>query len=146
MQHFYSFVSQVISLLPQTGNSMLSKGLRLWDSVSAFHPAYHPLSPFLLVIVSASSPFVSGLVSLLVGHCVHLVSLPSPFVSLLVSLLVGHSVRLSVCVRLVSLPFSLLVGPCVLVLLFPFVCHCVRPVSLLSPFVSGLDSLLVSQL
>ena len=99
-------------------------------------PLLFLLSPFLLVLVSALSPFlspfVSGLVSLLVGHCVSLLSLLFPFFSLLVSLLVGH------CVRLVSLlsPFvsglvSLLVG------------HCVRLVSLLFPFVSLLVSLVV---
>ena len=122
----------------------------LRDSVSAFRPACIPLSPFLLVTMSAFSllsPFVSGLVSLLVGHCVRfvpfcylglpsclpscwspcppcrhcmrLVSLLFPFVSLLVSLLVGH------CVRLVSLLFpfvSLLVD----------VSKCGRNASLLS--------------
>ena len=70
------------------------------------------------VTVSVLSPFCflfSGLVSLVVGHCVRLVSLPFPFVSLVVPLLVGH------CVGLVFLLFpfvSLLVG------------HCVRLVSL----------------
>ena len=52
------------------------------------------------MIVPVLSPFVSGLVSLLGGHCVCLVSLLFPVVSLLVSVLVGH------CVRLVSLLFS----------------------------------------
>ena len=71
--------------------------------------------------MSASSllpPFVSGLVSLLVGHCVRLVPLLFPFVSLLVSHFVGHCVRLPSCL--------------------PSLCP---HVSLLSPFASGLESL-----
>ena len=53
--------------------------------VSVLSPFCYLLSPFLLVIVSALSswsPFFSGLVSLLVGHCVRLISLLFPFVAL----------------------------------------------------------------
>ena len=81
---FCFFLSLVLSPL-------LLVTVAVWFSFS-FH-----LSPFLFVLVSALSsflsPFVSGLVFLLVGHCVHLVSLLFPFFSL------GH------CVRLVFLLF-----------------------------------------
>ena len=85
---------------------------------------------------SLCPPFVSGLVSLLVGHCVRLVSLLFPFISLLVSLLVDHCVRLVSLVfpfvsLLVSLVVPLLVGHCVrLVFLLSFTC----PPSRLQPF------------
>ena len=84
-QHFFSFVSGVISLL--FSNQVTVRGSQcflrvsalLRDSVSAFRRG---LSPF---------------VSLLFGHCVRLVSLVSPFVSGLASLLVGHCVCLVSC-------------------------------------------------
>ena len=116
---FCSFVSHVISLLfskqvtVRGCQCFLRVSALLRDSASAFRPACQPLSP----LRPPCLPSVSGLASLLVGHCVrlvsclppcvHLVSLLSSFVSRLVSLLVGH------CVRLVSLlsPFvSLLVS------------------------------------
>ena len=83
-------------------------------TVSALSPSCFLLSPSLL------SPFVSGLVSLLVCHCVRLVSLLFPIVSGLVTLLVG----LLLVSLLVFLLGSLLVD------------HCVRLVSLLFPFVA----------
>ena len=87
---------------------------------------------------SLLSPFVSGVVSLLVGHCVRLVPLLlplSPFLSLFLLVTVS---ALSPCVRLVSLLF-----PFVSLLVCLLVGHCVRLVSLLFPFVSLLVSLLV---
>ena len=89
---FCSFVSHVISLLfskqvtVRGCQCFLRVSALLRDSVSAFRPACLPLSPFLLVTVSAFSllsPFVSGLVSLLVGHCVRLVPLLLPLSPLL---------------------------------------------------------------
>ena len=149
---------RVSALLPPSVR-LVSLGLpSCWSlcppSCWAWSPFCFLLFPFLLVIVSALSPFlspfVSGLVSLLVGHCVHLVSLLFPFFSLLVSLLVGH------CVRLVSLlsPLSPFLSPFLLVtvsvlspfcfLLSPFLLVIVSALSpFLSPFVSGLVSLLV---
>ena len=103
MQH-YSFVSQVPPFSAGNATFLLVclPGLSLVVSaLSAFClPLCPVLSPFSLVIVSV---FPSCLVL-----CVRLVSLLYPFVSLLVSLLVGHCVRLvGHCVRLVSflLPF-----------------------------------------
>ena len=63
MQHFYSFVCHVISLLfskqvtVRGSQCFLRVSALLRDSVSAFRPACHPLSPFSLVIASALSSF-----------------------------------------------------------------------------------------
>ena len=81
------------------------------------------LNAFLGGHSSALSPFVSGLVSLLVRHCVHLVSLLSPFVSLLV----GH------CVCLVSL-LSPVLSPFLLVTVSALSPFCFLLTSFLSPF------------
>ena len=119
--------------------------------VSAFRPACLPLSPFLLVTVSALSPFCSLCLRSclpscwsLCPPCLHL----SPFVSGLVSLLVGHCPP---CLPSVSfcLPscFPFCWSLCTLCLpspvLSPFLWVTVRLVSLLSPFVSLLVSLFV---
>ena len=156
-QHFYSCVSQAISVLPCPPSVRLvslclpSCCHFLLVTVSALSPLWVIVSvlslfcfllspflcPFLLVIVSVLSPFlspfVSGLVSLLGGHCVRLVSLMFPFVFLLVSVLVCH------WVRLVSFLFLF-----VLLLVSVLVCHCVRLVSLLFPFVSLLSPFLLA--
>ena len=112
-------------------------------TVSVLSPFCFLLSPFLLVIVrlvSLLSRFVSGLDSLLVGHCVRLVSLLFPFS---VSLLVDHCVRLvSLLFPFVSLLVSVLVGHCVCLvslfcfLLSPFLLVIVRLVFLLVSHVS----------
>ena len=73
---FCSFVSHVISLLfskqvtVRGCQCFLRVSALLRDSASAFRPACQPLSP----LRPPCLPSVSGLASLLVGHCVRLVS------------------------------------------------------------------------
>ena len=86
-----------------------------WRRLRTAHPNLLDVirAPVIVSLPSVSfvsgllSPFVSGLVSLLVGHCVRLVSLLvsllSPFVSGLVSLLVGVLPAVSFCLPSVSL-------------------------------------------
>ena len=125
--------------IPQSGNCLKVSAL-LRGSISTFRLVCSFVSPF-VVIVSPFSlvfPFVPNLVSLLVGHCVRLVSLLFRSISLLASLLAGYSVRLvSLCLWF-CLPSSWLLCPpylpSVSFCFLPSFGHCVRLVSLLSPF------------
>ena len=98
LSSLFPFVSLLVGHCALCFFLFLVLSLLLLVTVSVLSPFCFLLSPFLLVIVSALSPFfspfVSGLFSLVVGHCVRFVSLLFPFVSLLVPLLVGHCVRL----------------------------------------------------
>ena len=124
--------------------------------VSVLSPFYYLLScllfvSLLLVIVSASSllpPFVSSLVSLLVGHCVRLVPLLIPFVSLLVSLFcwsLRPSAFLSPFLWVIAsacLPLPPLLSPSLLVIASSLCPPCLPLFAVLSPFLLGIVSVL----
>ena len=94
MQHFYSFVSATFLFICLPGDfftspnrlllgfPMLSKGVRLAAGQRVRLPAYHPLSP-LLVIVSALSPSCLALSPVLFPFLLVTVSTLSPFCLLL---------------------------------------------------------------
>ena len=128
MQHFFSFVSQVISVFPQqvvvtVGGSKCFPRVSalLPDSVSAFRPACLSLFPFLLVTVSTLSLFILSSSPVL-----------SPFLWVIVSVLS---------------PFCFLLFPFFLIIvsvLFPSCPSCLPSVSLLSPFLLVIVSALSS--